>query len=120
MVEKGIQGFWKCRYKSKDKTFGLYSTYEHNVEINNGTMTYEHAATDFFDASSYNYFGPYTGSYTLTIGGFDAKLKDKYANTKTAGSVFFYNIIDGKVKVLYFDHVCEIANELPGQYGYDF
>lgn len=111
-IEEGIQGYWKNRSSFKD-IFGKNSSSEQNIYFNDGKVSSENATQATGGApGEYYYYGPYTGSYTLNFGGIDTEMSH--------GSNWFYNIIDGKVTVLYYDKVCKPSDHFPGENGYNF
>ncbi|SFQ25656.1 hypothetical protein SAMN02910358_01292 [Lachnospiraceae bacterium XBB1006] len=106
-VERGIQGYWKCRTSFADCKTDSY------VSFDNGKVTSEEfsEARGYTDGSYY-YYGPYTGKYAINDGGFDTEMMH--------GKNWFFNIIDGKVTILNYDHVCKKTKKFPGEDGYDF
>ena len=113
MIKEGLQGIWKYKYFDYNSTLKMYSRGEHNIQINGDIATYEYASLSAFDYSSYYYYGPYAGSYDLDIGSLKGKLEGK-----DIGNILFYNIINGKATMLYYNHVCETTDSLPGEDGY--
>ncbi|MDO4476214.1 MAG: peptidoglycan-binding domain-containing protein [Lachnospiraceae bacterium] len=100
-VKAGLQGNWTAKYSSSGMTV------EHHVVIEGNLFRSENAN------SNYYYYGPYEGNYELNFGGFDAEFMH-------AGK-WFYNIIDGEVTLMYYDHLFERTEEgLKGQNGYSF
>lgn len=114
-VDKAIQGCWKSR-ESTSASFLNYIIYsEHNIRFKKGKIVVENATTstrsDRVDGQ-YFYYGPYSGKYSIDFGGFKTKAEN--------GDEWFYNIIDGKVKVLHYYHVAKKCKKLPGKGGYHF
>lgn len=110
-IDAGLQGYWNCRYSST--TLGSTQTSEQNILIDNGSLTSETASSVLGGAKGdYYYYGPYYGSYVLNFGGFDTELH--------RGGNWFFNIIEGNVTLLYYDHVCSHGSGLPGENGYSF
>lgn len=110
-VDAGIQGYWSIRTSST--AFGMKMATEKNIYFNNGKVVMESASlANGSTSGEYYYYGPYEGSYTLNFGGLDT---DMYH-----GSDWFFNIVDGKVVVINFDHICEPTDKLPGENGYEF
>lgn len=111
-IEARIQGYWTLT----TTTLGKEDTV--NIYFNDGYVIYENAAESIYAADSgsgrYFYYGPYEGTYTLKSTGFDTEIKN--------GSMFHFNIIDGDVAILYFNHVFtrSDADGLPGENGYSF
>ncbi len=105
-VDEALQGYWGYDYES-------YGRQEGYLLVDNGNLTSERAseAADG-EPGDYYYYGPDEGTYTLGVGYFDTDM--------FKGSNWFFNIIDGTPKVLYFDHVCEPADGFPGEDGYEF
>ena len=102
-IEAGIQGYWEVRYSS-------FGTQEKHIYFNNGEVKSESASGNNY---GYYYYGPYSGKYTINFGGFDTEMRH--------GGEYFFNIIDGKVAVLNFDHVLSpSSNGFPGEDGYSF
>ena len=110
-VNAGIQGYWKSRVSMT--IFGTRTVTEKNIYFSNGGVVSEKASlANGSTSGEYYYFGPYEGTYKINFGGFDTNMSH--------GSEWFFNIVNGKVVVLDFDHLCERTNSLPGQYGYSF
>lgn len=110
-VDAGLQGCWK--YHKSEMILGMYTESEHNIKVSNGTLVAENASLAYgYTDGTYYYYGPYTGSYTLNIGGFDTSMSKGYE--------YFFNIIDGKPTVLHWGDVCSPTNSLPGEDGYSF
>ena len=110
-VDEAIQGYWKCRYTSN--VLGISGDVEYNIHIDNGNLTSESASEAAFGAKGeYFYYGPYQATYTLGDGCFNTSMKH--------GDNWFFNIIDGRPVILYYDHVCVPADKLPGENGYSF
>jgi hypothetical protein len=109
-VKAEIQGCWKLR------TYGgilIDSANEYNVCFKKGKIISESAAKKYGGFNGeYYYYGPYKGKYTLNFGGFDTNL-DTFDE-------WFFNIINGKVKILHYDEVCKRTKSLPGKNGYSF
>lgn len=100
-VKAALLGNWTVKYDS------MGCTHEYNATIENDMFYSENANSNGF------YFGPYEGTYVLNFGGFDADFM--------RSDNWYYNIIDGEVTLLYYDHVCSKTDEgLKGQYGYSF
>ena len=100
-VIAGLQGNWINSYTA----FGV--KYEYHTTINGDWFTSEDANSNGF------YYGPYEGQFELNFGGFDADFMH-------AGD-WFYNIIDGEVKLLRYDNVFERTDVgLLGQGNYSF
>lgn len=85
---------------------------QYNIYIEDNKITHENAALAYNTSNDYYYYGPYSGEYKLNFGGFETSVKN--------GDDFFFNIIDGKVSLLYYDHVCTESDGLPGEDGYTF
>ena len=112
-IDSGLQGYWKV--KSSMILNGRQSKNEYNIFFDNGKVVSESAAlanNPYYPDGYYNYFGPYEGTYKLNFGGFDTEIMH--------GGDWFFNIIGGKVTVLYYDHVGTPSDGLPGQNGYSF
>ena len=100
-VKGGLQGNWTDSFNE----FGV--SFEFHTTISGDLFTSENANSNGF------YFGPYEGTYELNFGGFDADFM--HSND------WFYNIIDGEVKLLRYDRVYEKTDVgLLGQGGYSF
>lgn len=109
-VDAGLQGFW-----TESGSSVLGGSNEYNIQIDNGNISSESASEAIgYGNGAYYYYGPYTGTYTLNFGGFDT---DMYH-----GKDYFFNIIDGEVKLLHFDTVCSRSDitQFPGEDGYSF
>lgn len=113
MVKEGIQGVWKYAYFDYNSTLKMYSRGEHNIEINGDHMTAESASLSAYDYDTYYYYGPYSGTYKVIIGGFEANLEGK-----NAGGEWFYNIADGEIIMMHYGNACERTDSLPGEDGY--
>lgn len=110
-VEAGIQGYWNMRNSST--VLGMKTVTDKSIYFNNGKVVSENASLAYGSTSGeYYYYGPYEGSYTLNFGGLDTDMSH--------GSEWFFNIVDGKVVVINYDHVCKPADKLPGEKGYKF
>lgn len=106
-INADIQGYWTM---SNSESWG---TTEKNIYFNSGSVVSEKASeAQGYDDGSYYYYGPYEGTYTINFGGFDTEMSH--------GSEWFFNIIDGKVTVLNYDHICTPSDGLPGEDGYSF
>lgn len=105
-VDAGLQGYWKVRTSS-------FGTNEHHIYFNNGTVQSESASeARGRTKGEYYYYGPYKGTYTLNFGGLDTDMSH--------GHEWFFNIIDGTVTVLHYDHICSPSSGFPGEHGYSF
>ncbi len=108
-VIDGLQGNWTYSYNS----FGL--EYEYNLQINGDTYDVESANEGFgLAAGEYYYSGPYSGTFTVGFGSLD------FGSTVSECYKWGFNIIDGEVTPIHFDHVCSRGNGLKGQNGYTF
>lgn len=106
-VDAALQGYWGVSYES------MGNGHQYYIYFNHGTVTSENAAESAMDNDgSYFYYGPYEGTYTLNFGGIDTEMRH--------GKEWFFNIIDGAVAVLHYDHVCSPATGFPGENGYSF
>lgn len=102
-VQSGLQGFWK----------GKSGNSEQNIQIDGSTIRLESASQALFgDPGDYYYYGPYEGQFTLGIGCFDTSMMH--------GGDIYFNIIDGKPTILYYDTVCSPSEGFPGEDGYSF
>lgn len=112
-VDAGLQGYWDD-YDS-EIVLGIRCTSEHIVYLNNRKITYESAskANPKFDYE-YFYYGPYSGTYTVTNDGLNARIDGGYEWR------FGFNIIDGKVTMLDCGTPCKPCSGFKGQYGYSF
>ena len=110
-IEKGIQGYWNSRNSSV--VLGIKTVSDKNIYFDNGNVISERAAlANGSTTGEYYYYGPYAGTYTINFGGFDTDMMH--------GNEWFFNIIDGEVVVLNYDHVCVPSDGLPGEDGYSF
>ena len=110
-VKEGLLGYWKTR--RSETILGSKTSTEKNIHIEDRTLTSEKASlANGSTSGEYYYYGPYTGSYKLTFGGFDTDMSH--------GSEWFFNIIKGEVTLLNYDQVCTRSNGLPGENGYSF
>lgn len=110
-VEEGIQGYWNTRNSST--VLGTKTVTDKSIYFNNGKVVSETASlANGSTSGEYYYYGPYEGSYTLNFGGLDTDMSH--------GSEWFFNIVDGKVVVINYGHVCKPADKLPGEKGYKF
>lgn len=112
-VDAALQGYWHCIEYSYNPITG-FTAPEYNAYIHDGTFEYEHAIEAYgYNDGSYYYYGPYEDSYTLGIGCFES---DIYG-----GNEWFFNIIDGEVKLMHYDHVFDkVESGMPGEDGYSF
>ncbi|MCI6239516.1 MAG: peptidoglycan-binding protein [Lachnospiraceae bacterium] len=100
-VNAGLQGNWLDH-------FDAYGTIqEYHVSIQGDKFSYEEVISN----------GSYwlqDGNYQLNFGGIEGKTERIWNEDD-----FFYNIIDGEVKLIRFDHVCERTDKgLLGEYGF--
>lgn len=110
-VDAGIQGYWNIRDASN--IFGMKTVTDKSIYFNNGNVVSEQASLAYGGTNGeYYYYGPYEGKYTLNFGGLDTDMEH--------GDEWFFNIIDGKVTVVNFTHVCKPSDKLPGENGYKF
>ena len=99
--------------RNSSTVLGMKTVTDKSIYFNNGKVVSENAALAYGSTSGeYYYYGPYEGSYTLNFGGLDTDMSH--------GSEWFFNIVDGKVVVINYDHVCKPADKLPGEKGYKF
>lgn len=111
-VEAGLQGYWNSRETTYNPITG-FSTSEYNIQLENGTITYEYAAEAYgYTDGTYYYYGPHTGTYTISANGFDTDAKN--------GFQFGFVITDGQLAMLRYDHICTPGSGLPGQDNYSF
>ena len=106
----GLQGFWTVETNFLGRQI-------HYAHIEGNVITTEFAASALGGRpGDYYWYGGdgYTGSFQLNFGGFDSEARD--------AEDWFFNVINGKAVLLYFDSVCTPVNitKLPGQYGYSF
>ena len=110
-IDADIQGFW--RLHRSENLLGRYSESEYNIQFDHGTVRSERAVLAWgYTNGEYYYYGPYQGSYTVGFGTFETEMDH--------GEDWFFNIIDGKAVILYFDGICQPADGLPGENGYSF
>lgn len=109
-IQKNLKGYWNS--KESDYILGMLTKGQFNIYIENDKITYEHAALAYNTSNDYYYYGPYSGEYKLNFGGFETTMKN--------GDNFFFNIMDGKVVLLHFNHICTESDGLPGENGYKF
>lgn len=112
-VDAALQGYWYCNEYSYNSFTG-FSSSKYNAYFHDGTFEYEYATEAYgYNDGSYYYYGPYEDSYTLGLGRIESDIHN--------GSYFFFNIIDGEVKLMHFDHVYSKASSgMPGEDGYSF
>ncbi len=96
-IDSALQGFWK--YSDSSYLLGMKLSEDYEVQIDNGNIQYHHRSASQYAEGGYFYYGPYPGTYTLNFGGMDSDLD--HVNE------FFYNIIDGEVKLIRYNHVME-------------
>lgn len=110
-VKENLKGYWKSHVSSY--IIGMYTETEHNIYIGEDELKSESASLAAGGSNGeYYYYGPYTGTYTLDIGSFETDMKH--------GGEWFFNIIDGEVRVLHYEDVCTPSDRLPGENGYSF
>lgn len=104
-VDAQLQGYWSVRTSST--VLGRSIKGEKTIYIHDGTLesVYATESTD-----RYSYAGPHKGAYTLIFGGFETDMMH--------GSEWGFNIIDGKVAVLHFDHVGTPTDRIPSESEY--
>lgn len=111
-VDANLQGYWDCRTSSV--VLGMISANEYVIQFDNGQMTYENAAKAAPKFGyEYFYYGPYSGTYTVTKDGL---------TTQTGHNdwQFGFNIIDGKVVAMRCDDSCTPCSGFKGKDGYSF
>lgn len=111
-VKEGIKGHWVLH--RKDEILGQATGEEKHIIISDNRLDSESASLAMGGAQGeYYYYGPYSGSYSLTFGGFETDMMH--------GGDWFWNIIDGKPVILSYDSLCKKEDgELPGKNGYNF
>ena len=110
-VDEGLQGCWNVR--TSGSAFGSKTVSDKSILFDDGKVVSEKASLAYGSTNGdYYYYGPYEGNYTLNFGGLDTDMSH--------GNEWFFNIIDGKVVVLNYDHVCQPSEKLPGEDGYQF
>ena len=110
-IDDGVQGYWHYRVSAYVK--GKLEVTEKNICFDEGKVTAESAAKIHGGKKGeYDYFGPFEGEYKIGFGDFVTDIE--------GGGEWFFTIIDDEVAVLYLDHVCDIADSLPGKEGYVF
>ena len=110
-IDAAIQGCWNMRDSST--ILGMKTVTDKSILFENGKVTSEKASlANGSTSGEYYYYGPYTGTYKLNFGGLDTDMSH--------GNEWFFNIIDGKVVIINYDHVCSPSNGLPGENGYSF
>lgn len=111
-VDAGLQGYWDC-YNST-LVLNSFSTSEYIIQFDNGQMTYEDAAKAAPGFGyEYFYYGPYSGTYTVTKDGLTAQ-------TGHNDWQFGFNIIDGEVVAMRCDDSCTPCSGFKGKDGYSF
>ena len=100
-VNAGLQGNWLDH-------FDAYGTIqEYHVSLQGDKFSYE-------EVISNGSYWLHDGNYQLNFGGIEGKTERIWNEDD-----FFYNIIDGEVKLIRFDHVCERTDKgLLGEYGF--
>lgn len=113
-VDAELQGYWYCNEYTYISLLGNLSVSKYNAYIHDGTFEYEYATEAYgYNDGSYYYYGPYADSYTIGLGRIESDIHN--------GSYFFFNIIDGAVKLMHYDHVYSKASSgMPGEDGYSF
>lgn len=109
-VEEGLNGYWKLR--NADTVLGMRLENEYNIYFENGHVVSENAAKSDRAAQGYFYYGPHEGSYSVKLGCIDTDLRN--------GTLWSFNVIDGKVTVLHGGKACTPSNGFPGEHGYHF
>lgn len=111
-IDEGLQGYWKLTAEENPLGSKVVK-YEYNWHIADGKMTYQYANEGLNLApGEYYYLDPATAPYKLTLGGFDSNLGHSRE--------FGFNIIDGKVALLRYDHVASPADGMPDVNSYQF
>ncbi len=113
MIQEGLQGFWNYRYSDYIAAVGMQTSGEYNVRIDGDTITYEKACPSAFNNTEYFYYGPYSGTFQVDIG----CLKGT-ADGETLENEWFYNVINGEIKLLHYANVTARGDGLPGEDGY--
>ena len=114
-IDELLQGYWRLRDDSSLSFLGINCMNEYNIYIQDGKIKYEHASEGInLPKGQYYYYGPYEASYSLNRGGLTV------SNASSFDFPFFFNIINGRVTLLYYDKVCSDGSGLPGEYGYHF
>lgn len=113
-VDAALQGYWYCNEYTYIKLMSHFSNSKYNAYFHDGIFEYESASEAYgYNDGSYYYYGPYKDSYTLGLGNFETDIHN--------GSQWFFNIIDGEVKLMHFDHVfSKVSSGMPGEDGYSF
>jgi hypothetical protein len=110
-IDAAIQGCWNMR--NSETFFGMKTVTDKSISFDNGKVVSEQASlANGSTSGDYYYYGPYEGTYTLNFGGLDTEMY--------RGGEWFFNIIDGTVTILNYDHICSPSDGLPGENGYSF
>ncbi len=100
-IDSALQGYWK--YSNSSYLLGMYLSEDYEVQIDNGNIQYHNRALSQYAEGGYFLYGPYSGTYSLNFGGFESSLDH--------GKEFFFNIIDGEVKLIRYNHIMERCDE---------
>ena len=110
-IQKGIQGYWKL--DNTTYVLGQIIKGKVNIYINGNNITYQDATQSKYDPNEYFYSGPEEKTYTLENGQIQI-------DSDAANSPYYFNIIEGEVKVLYYYKVMERTDSLPDVNSYKF
>ena len=112
-VEAGLQGYWGSYSMNYIAALSVTTRQANYVYIHDGQIESESASKALNGGpGEYYYYGPYEGSYTLGVGGFDTDMDH--------GNEFFFTIVNGELSVMHYTSVLEPADGLPGEDGYSF
>lgn len=100
-IKKSLKGVWYTNYSVWGKEFIKY------IKLTDNTVTTESFNETLNDDSKYLFYGPYEGSYTIGFG----KIESDNSNIDR----WYYNIIDGRPVVLYYDHICNPTDSFPSK-----
>ena len=109
-IKEQLKGYWNST--ESGYVLGMITKGQYNVYIEDNKITYESASLAYNTSNDYYYYGPYSGEYKLNFGGFETSMKN--------GNTFFFNIIDNKVVLLHYNHVCTESDGLLGERWYSF
>lgn len=111
-VDAGLQGHWGI----KDTTYNSFTgfvTSEHIYNFNKGKVTFEHATEAYgYDDGTYYYYGPYSGTYTVTADGLIVDAKNEWQ--------FGFVISEGKVAMNRCGKTLSVYKKFKGEDGYSF
>lgn len=111
-VDAGLQGYWGIKDTSYNPITG-FSTSEYIYNFNKGKVTFEKAAEAYgYDDGSYYYYGPYSGTYTVTADGLVVDARNEWQ--------FGFVISEGKVAMSRCGKTLSVYKGFKGEDGYSF